>query len=39
MKENESQEELEGKYAWGDLERREQRELELINEHLNEAPG
>ena len=32
-------EELEGRYAWEDLDAREREELELINEHLNEAPG
>ena len=32
-------EELEGKYAWWDLDTREREELDLIKEHLNEAPG
>ena len=32
-------EELEDKYAWGDLDTREREELDLIKEHLNEALG
>ena len=39
MEENESPEELEGKYAWGDLDTRERGELKLIKEHLNEVSG
>ena len=32
-------EELANKYAWGDLDAKEQEELKLIKEHLNEALG
>ena len=32
-------EELQAQYAWGDLDAKEQRDHELIEEHLNEAPG
>ena len=40
MKENESLGRIrKNKYAWGDLDTKEQDELELIKEHLNEAPG